>query len=125
MSVNWHTLILCFHKLRELIAEQINAETLKLLAGEIKEDESYFGAAEQQSAAVFGMVQAFLDAFEVAAQKCRSNLAPASAGQFRSQDAKQHTADGLQEFEQHIAGEAVTDHNVEGARKDIATFAIP
>ena len=51
MGANWHTSTLCFHKLRELIAEQIDAETPELLAGEIKEDESYFGGAEQQSAA--------------------------------------------------------------------------
>jgi len=37
---------LCFHKLRALIAEQIDAETPELLAGVIKEDESYFGGAE-------------------------------------------------------------------------------
>ena len=51
MGANWHTLILCFHKLRELIAERIDAERPELLAGEIKENVSYFSVAEQQSAA--------------------------------------------------------------------------
>ena len=46
MGVNWHTSTLCFHTLRELIAKQIDAKTTELLAGEIKEDESYFGGAE-------------------------------------------------------------------------------
>ena len=46
IGVNWHTSTSCFHKLREFIAEQIDAEIPELLAGVIKENESYFGGAK-------------------------------------------------------------------------------
>ncbi len=43
VGVNRHTATLFFHKLRELIAEQLALETPQLLSGEIEVDESYFG----------------------------------------------------------------------------------
>lgn len=46
-GVNRHTATLYFHKLRELIAEQIDAEAPELLAGEIEVDESYFGSVRK------------------------------------------------------------------------------
>ena len=46
-GVNRHTATLYFHKLRELIAEQIDAEAPELLAGEIEVDESYFGGVRK------------------------------------------------------------------------------
>lgn len=45
--VNRHTATLYFHKLRELIATQLDAENPKLLAGEIEVDESYFGGVRK------------------------------------------------------------------------------
>ncbi len=50
-GVNQYTAPLYFHKLREPIAEQIDAETPELLPGEIEVDESYSGGVEEQSAA--------------------------------------------------------------------------
>jgi transposase len=41
-GVNRHTATLCFHKLREIIAEYMAAEA-PFLEGEIDVDESYFG----------------------------------------------------------------------------------
>ena len=49
--MNRHTATLYFHKLRELIAEQTDAERAELLAGEIEVDESYSGGVQEQSAA--------------------------------------------------------------------------
>lgn len=43
VGVNRHTATLFFHKLRELIAARLAAETPELLSGEIEVDESYFG----------------------------------------------------------------------------------
>ena len=45
--VNRHTATLYFHKLRELIAEQLDAMAPELLAGEIEVDESYFGGVRK------------------------------------------------------------------------------
>ncbi|MGF1462501.1 MAG: IS1595 family transposase [Maricaulaceae bacterium] len=42
-GVNRHTATLSFHKLREVLAEQLAAETPELMSGEIEVDESYFG----------------------------------------------------------------------------------
>ena len=42
-GVNRHTATLFFHKLREVIARCLEAETSELLGGEIEVDESYFG----------------------------------------------------------------------------------
>ena len=41
--MNRNTATFCFHKVRELIAKQIDAATAELLAGEIEVNESYFG----------------------------------------------------------------------------------
>jgi transposase len=41
--VNRHSATLFYHKLRELIAAQLAAQTAELLAGEVEVDESYFG----------------------------------------------------------------------------------
>lgn len=46
-SVNRHTATLYFHKLRELIAERLEAEAPDLLAGEIEVNESYFGGVRK------------------------------------------------------------------------------
>lgn len=46
-GVNRHTATLFFHKLREVIAERIEAEAPELLSGEIEVDESYFGGARK------------------------------------------------------------------------------
>ena len=46
-GVNRHTATLYFHELRELIAEQIDADTPELMASEIKVDKSYFGGARK------------------------------------------------------------------------------
>ena len=46
-GVNRHTATLYFHKLRELIAEQLDAMAPELLAGEIEVDESYFGGVRK------------------------------------------------------------------------------
>ena len=50
MGVNWHTATRCFHKMRELIAEQFDAETPELLSGEVEVDESYLGVAKRVGA---------------------------------------------------------------------------
>ncbi len=42
-GVNRNTAILFFHKLREVIFEQLETETPELMRGEIEVDESYFG----------------------------------------------------------------------------------
>jgi transposase len=42
-GVNRNTAILYFHKLRELIAENLAADAPDFMAGEIEVDESYFG----------------------------------------------------------------------------------
>ena len=46
-GVNRHTARLFFHKLRELIAARLEAETPALLSGEIEVDESYFGGVRK------------------------------------------------------------------------------
>ena len=46
VGVNRHTATLYFHKLREMIAEQMAAEA-PFLAGEIEVDESYFGGVRK------------------------------------------------------------------------------
>ena len=46
-GVKWHTARLFFHKLRELIAARLEAETPALLSGEIEVDESYFGGVRK------------------------------------------------------------------------------
>ena len=69
--------------------------------------------AQEQSSTVLRMVQPLLDAFQVAAQECRTHLAATSPGQFSPQHAQQNAADGFQELQQHIAGESVTDHHIE------------
>lgn len=46
-GVNRHTATLYFHKLREVIAERMDAEAPELLGGEIKVDESYFGGVRK------------------------------------------------------------------------------
>ena len=46
-GVNRHTATLYFHKLRELIAEQLDAMAPELLAGAIEVDESYFGGVRK------------------------------------------------------------------------------
>ncbi len=46
-GVNRNTAILYFHKLRELIAENLAADALDLMAGEIEVDESYFGGVRR------------------------------------------------------------------------------
>ena len=46
-EVNCNTAILYFHKLRELIAENLAAAALDLMAGEIEVDESYFGGVRR------------------------------------------------------------------------------
>jgi len=43
VGVNRHTTTLFFHKLREIIAARLAAETPELLGGEVEVDESYFG----------------------------------------------------------------------------------
>jgi transposase len=43
VGVNRHTATLFFHKLREVIAARLEAETPELLGGEVEVDESYFG----------------------------------------------------------------------------------
>lgn len=43
VGVNRHTATLYFHKLRELIAQRMEAEAGELVSGEIELDESYFG----------------------------------------------------------------------------------
>ena len=45
--VNRNTAIQYFHKLRELIAENLAADALDLMAGNIKVDESYFGGVRR------------------------------------------------------------------------------
>jgi transposase len=46
-GVNRNTAILYFHKLRELIAENLVADAPDLMAGEIEVDESYFGGVRK------------------------------------------------------------------------------
>ncbi len=46
-GVNRHTATLFFRKLRDVIAERMQAEAPELLGGEIEVDESYFGGARQ------------------------------------------------------------------------------
>jgi transposase len=46
-GVNRNTAILFFHKLREVIADNLAAEAPDLMAGEIEVDESYFGGARK------------------------------------------------------------------------------
>ena len=46
VGINRNTAILYFHKLREIIAEQMAAEA-PFLAGEIEVDESYFGGVRK------------------------------------------------------------------------------
>ena len=46
-GVNRNTAILYFHKLRELIVENLAADALDLMAGEIEVDESYFGGVRR------------------------------------------------------------------------------
>jgi transposase len=46
-GVNRNTAIQYFHKLRELIAENLAADALDLMAGEIEVDESYFGGVRR------------------------------------------------------------------------------
>jgi transposase len=46
-GVNRNSAILFFHKLREVIFEQLALETLELLGGEIEVDESYFGGTRK------------------------------------------------------------------------------
>lgn len=46
-GVNRHTATLYFHKLREVIAERLEAEAPDFLAGEIEVDESYFGGVRK------------------------------------------------------------------------------
>jgi hypothetical protein len=48
--VNRNTAIQYFHKLRELIAENLAADALDLMAGNIEVDESYFGGLNSMSA---------------------------------------------------------------------------
>ena len=55
--MNRHTATFYFHKLRELIAEQIDAETPELLAGEIEVDESYLVGVEEQRATIQEIVR--------------------------------------------------------------------
>lgn len=43
VGVNRHTATLFYHKLRELIAAQLAAQTAEPLVGEVEVDESYFG----------------------------------------------------------------------------------
>jgi transposase len=42
-GVNRHTATLFFHKLREIIYEELTREETPMLSGEVKLDESYFG----------------------------------------------------------------------------------
>ena len=46
-GVNRHTATLYFHKLREVIAENVAAEAPELMSGEIEVDESYFGGVRK------------------------------------------------------------------------------
>ena len=46
-GVNRNTAILFFHKLRELLADNLAAEAPDLMAGEIEVDESYFGGVRK------------------------------------------------------------------------------
>ena len=46
-GINRNSAILYFHKLRELIADKLAAETPDLMAGEIEVDESYFGGVRK------------------------------------------------------------------------------
>ena len=46
-GVNRNTAILYFHKLRESIAENLAADALDLMAGNIEVDESYFGGVRR------------------------------------------------------------------------------
>ena len=46
-GINRNSAILFFHKLREVIFEQLALETPELLGGEVEVDESYFGGARK------------------------------------------------------------------------------
>ena len=46
-GVNRNTAILFFHKLHEVIFEELAASELGLMGGEIEVDESYFGERRQ------------------------------------------------------------------------------
>ena len=69
--------------------------------------------AQQQGAAVFGMVEALFDPAQVVDQEGRAHLAAPAPGQFFLDHIQQDAAHRFQEFQQHVAGEAVTDHHVE------------
>ena len=73
---------------------------------------------------MLGVIQALLDPAQVANQEGRSHLAAAPPGQFLFDHVQQHAADAFEELEQHVAGEAVTDHHVEVAREDVAALAV-
>ena len=45
--VNRNTAVLFFHKLREIIADNLAVEAPALMAGEIEVDESYFGGVRK------------------------------------------------------------------------------
>ena len=69
--------------------------------------------AQQQGSAVFGMVEALFNSPQVVDQKGRAHLAAPAPGQFFLDDIQQDAAHRFEELQQHVAGEAVTDHHVE------------
>ena len=67
---------------------------------------------QQQCPAVLGMIEPLLDAAQIAHQEGRPHLAATAAWQFCFQHVEQHAAHAFQEFEQHVAREAIAHHHV-------------
>src|ERR1035441_5928715 len=80
--------------------------------------------AEQRSAAIFGMVQAFSETAERILGKRVPDLAADGSFQRFPQQFLEHVHQPLAHLERHIAGEAVADDHVHFAGVDIASFHV-